>query len=496
MSYCVTPGCFQPQNPDNSKFCFSCGSLLLLKDRYRPIQPIGKGGFGRAFLAVDEGAPRKTRCVVKQLYLDSNNTLIVKKATELFNQEAVRLQELGNHPQIPALFAHFEQQKRLYLVQEFINGQTLSQELKQKISYNEDEIWDVLRDLLPVLKFVHDRKVLHRDIKPANIMRRRTPATAPSQLPEKQKSVSVGEKANLVLIDFGVAKQLTDSALFKTGTAVGSPEYMPPEQTKGKALPASDLYSLGVTCVELLTGVPPLQMYDAMNNRWAWRDFITNDKQVSDRLARILDKLLKTSVSQRYQSAGEVLQAIHQPALPPRLQTQPNKPTPDNSPINFFTKLFNPQAGKPLSGKIVSETGIDYTNLDYLLASGKWEQADKETWSVMCETLNKSPSSYIQTSDIDKLPCEDLEIINQLWVKYSKSRFGFSVQKQIFESVEQDYGQFCLQVGWPPQEARTPYLKFNLSAPIGHLPSRNWAGGYQWWRHAAVMASKLDKCQI
>ncbi len=108
MSYCVIPGCLTPQNPDPAKFCLSCGSKLWLKERYRPIQPIGRGGFGRTFLAVDEDIPSKPRCVIKQLYIQNPNSGVSKKATELFHQEAVRLDELGMHSQIPTLLAHFE----------------------------------------------------------------------------------------------------------------------------------------------------------------------------------------------------------------------------------------------------------------------------------------------------------------------------------------------------------------------------------------------------
>jgi len=472
MTYCVIPGCFNPQAPDNARFCLSCGSHLLLKNRYRSLQPIGKGGFGRTFLAVDEDDPSKLRCVIKQLYMEGQNTLILKKATQLFHQEAARLNELGKHPQIPALYAHFEQQKQLYLIQEFIDGQTLQQESRQKGVFNETQIWELLGDLLPVLKFVHDNKVLHRDIKPANIMRR-----------------TIDRK--LVLIDFGVAKQITDSALFRTGTTVGSPEYMSPEQLKGKALPASDLYSLGVTCIHLLTGVSPFDLFDVVDNRWVWRDFLPSGTQMSDRMGRILDKLIKTAVSHRYQSVGEVLQAIQAPSPVP-FQSQ----TPALTRVNFFTKLLHPQAAKPQGGNLISEAGVDYGKLQHFLAVGKWEEADKESWALVCQILGKSPSSYVQCGDIDKLPCEDLEIIDRLWVKYSKGRFGLSVQKQIFELVEEDYAKFCDRIGWPSHEVRTPYLKFTLSAPLGHLPSRSWVGGYQWWRHAAIMASKLAQCQI
>ena len=471
MTYCPTPGCLNPQNPDNAKFCLSCGCKLLLKDRYRPIQPIGQGGFGRTFLGVDEDIPSKPRCVIKQLHLQSQGSLVLKKAAHLFQQEAARLDELGKHPQIPTLFAHFEQQKRLYLVQELIEGQTLSQELRQKGPFNEAQIWELLKDLLPVLKFVHDRKVLHRDIKPANIMRRR-------------------QDGKLVLIDFGVAKLITDSALLYTGTAVGSAEYMAPEQTKGKALPASDLYSLGVTCIYLLTQVPPFNLFDIVNNRWAWRDFLPPDRVVSDRLGRILDKLLQSAISQRYKSVEEVLQAIAPPK--PTLK----KPLPPPQPTNFFTNLWRQYTAKPEGDELNSAVGVDYKKLQYLLAAGKWQQADEETWAVMCEVRDKSPRSYLQRSDIEQFSCEDLQTIDRLWVKYSQGRFGFSVQQQIYDSVEQDFGQFCDRIGWSPYKPFSSYLNFTLSAPAGHLPSWSWTSSSQLWRHATVLISKLNQCDI
>lgn len=469
MSYCLTPGCFSPVNPDKAKFCLSCGSLLTLKDRYRPMQLIGQGGFGKTFLAIDEGTADKVRCVVKQLYLQSRNTLVLNKATQLFRQEAQRLTELGEHPQIPSLLAHFEQQKQLYLVQEFIPGKTLEKELQEKGVFNESQIWELLKDLVPVLKFVHDRQVIHRDIKPANIIRRQT-------------------DGKLFLIDFGVAKLITDSALFRTGTAVGTAEYVAPEQMKGKALPASDLYSLGVTCIYLLTGVSPFDLTDIANNTWVWRDFLPKGSSVSDRLTKILDKLIKPAVSQRYQSVGDVLLALTTvPSNPPKLQPLPPQKN------NILSNIFRRYNAKPQGDRLISEVGVDYTNLQHLLAAGKWKEADRETWVVLCLAVGKSANAYLQLSDIERLPDEDLHTVDRLWVKYSQQHFGFSIQAYIFSAVNDDYGRFCEAVGWPAHQTNNSYLKFSLSAPVGHLPSRSWVGGSQWWRHEAIMASKLSK---
>jgi len=456
MSYCVTPGCLAPQNQHQSRFCLSCGCKLSLKERYRSIQPIGSGGFGRTFLAVDEDIPSKPRCVIKQLYLQTQNSLILKKAVELFHQEAEHLDELGKHPQIPTLFAHFEQSKHLYLVQELIEGKTLQQELEQGGVFNETQIWELLRDLLPVLKFIHDRQVIHRDIKPANIIRRRSDNKP-------------------VLIDFGVSKLISATALLHTGTTVGSAEYMAPEQTKGKALPASDFYSLGATCIYLLTNISPFDLIDIINNRWVWRDFLPLGTQVSDRLGKILDQLLQHTIADRYQSASEVLQAL-----------------------NSTQKAANPVIQPTHGNDLVSEVGIDYTQLRDLLARKKWKEADEKTWNVLCQAIGRSSGYYLKNDDIRNLPCEDLWTIDKLWVKYSEGRFGFSAQKYIYEDAGEDYLSFCDRVGWPVHNPVNldSVLKFNLKAPIGHLPSRRWVGGYNWWRHASALAAKLQQCGI
>lgn len=467
MSYCVIPGCKNPQNQNSDRFCQFCGAHLLLKERYRPVQPIGKGGFGRTFLAVDEHIPSQPNCVIKQLYFPEADTDTRKKVVALFRQEAIRLDELGQHLQIPQLLAHFEQERQLYLVQEFIKGPTLSQELRQNGTYSETQIWELLRDLLPVLEYIHNHNVIHRDIKPANIIRQVSNSGS--------KRLGNGQ---LVLLDFGIAKLFSDATLTKTGTIVGSPEYIAPEQLKGKTFPASDLYSLGVTCIYLLTGVPPLDMFDIIECQWAWRHFLPSGvNSVSDRLGQILDKLLQDSLKERYQSASDVYKNLNQLEHP---------------------STVSPIQKRSARTSLGSEVGVDYRKLENLLATRRWKQADEETWAVMCEALGKRIGSYIFEGDIEKFPGDDLWTIDQLWLKYSGGRFGFSRQKQIYESLEGEYNQFCDRVGWP---THTPYvpdasLKFNANAPLGHLPSRRWVGGSQWWHHAAAMAARLEHCGI
>ncbi|PHM06986.1 serine/threonine-protein kinase [Nostoc sp. 'Peltigera malacea cyanobiont' DB3992] len=316
MSYCLNPHCPKPENPDDVKFCRTCGTKLLLKERYRAIKPIGQGGFGKTFLAVDEDKPSKPRCVIKQFYPQAQGTNTLAKAVELFNQEAVQLDELGKHPQIPELLAYFTQEARQYLVQEFIDGQNLAQELAHRGAFSEIEIWQLLNDLLSVLQFCHARHVIHRDIKPENIILRES-------------------DRKLVLVDFGAAKSAIGAALNQTGTSIGSPEYVAPEQMRGRAVFASDIYSLGATCINLLTVRSPFDSYDANNGTWVWQQYLQTP--ISNQLSHILNKMLESIPIRRYQTVDEVLNDLNQHSQVPATPAIAPKPIPQ-SPPNFVSK--------------------------------------------------------------------------------------------------------------------------------------------------------------
>lgn len=291
MSYCLNLNSQKvSSNPDQTQFCQNCGDKLLLKERYRAIKLIGQGGFGRTFLAVDEDKPSKPRCVIKQFYPQAQGTNNSQKAAELFEQEAVRLDDLGKHPHIPELLAYFTQDEQQYLVQEFIDGQNLAQALAAEGTFKETQIRSLLSSLLPVLDFIHSHNIIHRDIKPENIIRR--------------------QDGKLVLVDFGAAKFATGTALARTGTVIGSAGYVPPEQAIGKAVFASDLYGLGITCIHLLTQAHPFDLFDIGENAWVWRQYLVNNP-VSDELGHILDNLIENATNRRYQSVSEVLKDLN-----------------------------------------------------------------------------------------------------------------------------------------------------------------------------------------
>lgn len=206
MSYCLNLRCQKPENPSNAKFCSTCGSRLLLDNRYRGIKPISQGGFGRTFLAVDEQTASK--CIIKQFSPQNQGTNNAEQALELFRQEAQRLWELGQHPQIPQLLAYFEPDYQAggsgaaAIVQTLIEGESLAQKLKAEGAFSETEVIKILKKLLPVLQFVHERNIIHRDINPDNIIRRNTNLTSPIQREESRKN----PRGELVLVDFSAAK--------------------------------------------------------------------------------------------------------------------------------------------------------------------------------------------------------------------------------------------------------------------------------------------------
>lgn len=125
-----------------------------------------------------------------------------------------------------------------------------------------------------------------------------------------------------------------------------------------------------------------------------------------------------------------------------------------------------------------SEKGIDYSRLRDLLRAGQWKEADKETYTALLRTVGKKPGSNLLDEDIERIPCPDICTINQLWVRHSKGRFGFSVQKRVLQEVNQDIQNFYKRVGWgtPGKQILYDKLTFSLEAPYGHLPHTK----YHW----------------
>jgi serine/threonine protein kinase, bacterial len=298
MSYCLNPGCPNPENLIDAEFCQACGAKLLLHDRYRVLHALGQGGFGATYLARDEVLPGQPNCVIKQLRPNATAPQVMQMARELFQREADTLGRIGNHPQIPRLLDYFEANQEFYLVQEYVSGSTLQQEVKRLgpgVGFTEHAVKHFLSEILPVLIYIHTNGVIHRDIKPANLIRR-------------------SHDQKLVLIDFGAVKNnvssistaVSENTAF-TSYAIGTPGFAPPEQMAMRPVYASDIYALGVTCVYLLTGKAPKDLtYDPQSGELAWQQHV----QVSPYFAQVLRKMLDVSVRHRYQTADELFRAL------------------------------------------------------------------------------------------------------------------------------------------------------------------------------------------
>lgn len=414
---CLNPNCGSV-NLATVRFCDRCRTKLRLGDRYLPLSTLGEGGFGRTFLAQDEHR-LNSPCVIKQFLLTQHNP----KAIALFHQEAQHLFNLGKHPQIPELFAFFEQDGQLYLIQEWIEGQTLQQQLQQQIRLSETAVIALLTALLPVLAFIHGQNVIHRDIKPENILQRLD--------------------GTWVLIDFGVSKVFSQT-LISPGTITGTYGYAAPEQLRGIVYPSSDLYSLGITAARSLTGCLPYtqndtiidEIFDPLTLQWRWQEKLQElGITLTPSFTAILHKLTQEQANQRFQSATDVLAALQTPKPQNRLQ--------------------------------------------YYLSHQQWQQADTETARLLFQSVNRTQEAYLRLEDIFALPIPLLQEINRNWLNFSNNRFGFSTQARLYQTLSQStqfnpqqWQNFGKTVGWYRRDRWLDYdeLMFDFTAPVGHLP--------------------------
>jgi serine/threonine protein kinase len=266
----------------------------LLNNRYRVLRVLGNGGFGETFLAEDTQMPSGRRCVIKQLKPIANNPQVYQLVQERFRREAAILEELGNSCyQIPTLYAYFVEDGEFYLVQEYIEGQTLTQILQQGL-LSESSVKEILINILPVLDYVHSKGIVHRDIKPDNILIRNSDRKP-------------------VLIDFGAVKETMGTTITASGNSVqsiviGTPGFMPMEQSVGRPVFASDIYSLGLTAIYLLTGKIPQEFTtNPVTGEVVWRNFALG---ITPTFARILEKSIQPIANDRYLNAREILSEL------------------------------------------------------------------------------------------------------------------------------------------------------------------------------------------
>jgi serine/threonine-protein kinase len=304
----------------------------MLNNRYRVIQELGSGGFGDTFLAEDTQMPSGRRCVIKQLKPVTYNPQIHQLVQQRFQREAAILEDLGRHSQIPTLYAYFQEDGQFYLVQEWVEGKTLSKKVEQEGRSSESAVRDILKNILPVLNFVHSKRIVHRDIKPDNIILR-----------------DADNKP--VLIDFGAVRETMGTVVTSQGgtassIVIGTPGFMPSEQAAGRPVYSSDLYSMGLTAIYLLTGKMPQELEtDYRTGEVLWHQ---DALAVSPSLATVIDRAIQPNARDRYESAKQMLDALQPssggvPSPPPQFIP----PTVHNQPPNYAPPTEIPQSANP-----------------------------------------------------------------------------------------------------------------------------------------------------
>lgn len=285
----------------------------ILRSRYRIIKFIGKGGFGKTYLAEDLLLPSgNNACVVKQLYPAIDNENFLATARRLFTKEAETLQKVGTHDLIPRLLAYFEEDNQFYLVQQYIEGHTLAKELNSEKIWTESQIIALLKDCLNILDFIHSQGVIHRDVKPDNLIRR-------------------SRDGKLVLVDFGTVKEviIAQTQMIPSTVAIGTRGYMPTEQARGKPRFTSDIYALGAISIQALTGIHPINFEENDEGEIIWQP----QSQISRELAAIIAQMVRYHFKDRYQSAREILVALE------HIKTEVSKTAPCKS---SKSKMYTP----------------------------------------------------------------------------------------------------------------------------------------------------------
>jgi serine/threonine protein kinase, bacterial len=269
---------------------------MLLNDRYLLVRQLRKGGCAATSLAEDQYLPSRRKCVIKQFKPSNGNATASLEIRAKFKKEAEVLEILGKHELIPELYAVFEENAELYIVQEWIDGLTLTDKIMLDGALDADFVRDFLVCVLSVLEFVHSNNIIHRDIKPENIILRESDGMP-------------------VLIDFGVIKDLDETIIANhsnsCGTSVGSRGYSSPEQFAGHTTYSNDLFSLGMVAIFLLTGKNPTTFIDEVSGIVRWWPTIKNWEHIDKHLFNTLNKAVKSSAKERFSSAREMKNSLY-----------------------------------------------------------------------------------------------------------------------------------------------------------------------------------------
>ena len=363
----------------------------LIQNKYRVLEILGQNAFSETFLATDCQKWSARRYVIKKLRPILGNPDI-KDIRHLFYQEASILKRLsGNHPQIPRLYEYFTEGEDFYLVREWIGGLTLKQKVEQQGNLTAPEVEEILDSILSFLKYIHSYGIVYRQLKPSTIILR-----------ENRWSNTMQKKFLPVPIYFGGVKELEatiDNS--KQYVAVANQqEYIPPEQKQGKPVFASDLYSLGMTAIYLLTGKNPAEFpIDSRTKQLLWHQEIPN---LNVHLVRAIDRAICPNTDRRFTSAEEMLDSLHSPSITLSMPVEKREPKQlVNSDFRIITFLCSMGIGV---------LGLTFAILNFDLARFKNDNTDKLARDYQTEvlltdslTLPETPSSE-SVSATKKIP--------------------------------------------------------------------------------------------
>ncbi len=458
-----------------------------VNNQYHLQEFLGCGGYGAVYKANEVIRDRLIREIAIKLIASEDDK---KKAEEQLNEltAAVNLQHENLIRSYTAGSCEIKGDKYLFIVMEIATTTLEKQRKTEKLSITE--VQKIVQATAAVLNYLHnsDPRKVHRDIKPANLL----------YAADKWK-----------VSDLGLLREIGTNSL-RTQDIKGTPSYVPPESYQGGVVGTGwDMWSLGIMTAEILTGTLP---FTGNTDQELMKKIIEEEPEIDwskipEPFTAIVRGCLKKERENRW-TAEQVLTALTpSPELTVPSPERSRRGIPDPGRIDQLLASISAPTPEPKpvaaeTTRVISAVGMDYINLQNLLAAKKWKEADQETARVMLKVAGREKEGWLDISSIDNFPCEDLRTIDQLWVKYSNGRFGFSVQKRIYQSLggtreynQEVWSKYGDKVGWRKNNSWLYYndLTFSEKAPEAHLPC--WELVW-WYGVSGVLFSRVETCRL